>query len=219
MGIAPVAITHTGVSPRRGGGAPPMRLRDFLSREASMRSISRSSFSPLLATLVLLAACAEREEASVLTTEVRVDASARAASPAAPRNFRAHNHGGEEVPPVATRARGQATFQVARDGESIRYRLIVANIENVTQAHIHRGERGVNGPVVVWLYPEGPPSQLIEGRFSGILAEGTITEADLVGQLAGQPLSALVELMQDEAVYVNIHTSQFPPGEIRGQIR
>jgi hypothetical protein len=95
----------------------------------------------------------------------------------------------------------------------------VANIENVTQAHIHYGARGENGPVVVWLHPEGPPPELIPGRFSGVLATGTITADDLVGPLENQPLSALVDWMLAEETYVNIHTEQYPPGEIRGQIR
>jgi len=134
------------------------------------------------------------------------------------RNFRAHLNGENEVPSVDTRARGETGFKVSKDGSSISYKLIVANIENVTQAHIHWAPAGENGPVVVWLYPEGPPAQLIEGRFSGILAEGVITEADLVGQLAGEPLETLLDLMRTGDVYVNVHTSQFPPGEVRGQI-
>jgi hypothetical protein len=52
-----------------------------------------------------------------------------------------------------------------------------------------------------------------------VLATGTITAADLVGPLAGQPLSALVDAMEAGETYVNVHTSQFPAGEIRGQIR
>jgi hypothetical protein len=136
-----------------------------------------------------------------------------------PRNFVAHLSGGEEVPPVETRATGQAKFQLSRDGTEISYRLIVANIQNVTQSHIHLGAAGTNGPVVAWLYPEGPPAQLIPGRSSGVLAMGTITEQDLVGQLAGQPLEDLLAAMEAGNTYVNVHTSQFPPGEIRGQIR
>jgi hypothetical protein len=135
------------------------------------------------------------------------------------RNFVAPLSGREEVPPVATRATGVATFKLSADGSELSYRLIAANIENVTQAHIHLGAAGVNGPVVVWLYPDGPPPQLIPGRFQGILAEGTITEENLVGMLAGQPLTALVDAMRAGNTYVNVHTSQFPPGEIRGQIR
>jgi hypothetical protein len=135
------------------------------------------------------------------------------------RNFVAPASGAQEVPAVDTLARGNAVFQVSKDGESISYKLIVANIENVTMAHIHYGAAGENGPVVVWLYPDAPPPQLIEGRFDGVLAEGVITAADLVGPLAGEPLSALIDLMVAGEAYTNVHTSQFPAGEIRGQIR
>lgn len=134
------------------------------------------------------------------------------------QSFTAHLSGGEEVPPVSTDATGQAVFQVSKDGTSISYRLIVANIENVTQSHIHLAPVGANGGVVVWLYPSAPPAQLIPGRTDGILATGTITGANLVGALAGQPLSMLLEHMRDGNAYVNVHTSQFPGGEIRGQI-
>ncbi len=101
------------------------------------------------------------------------------------------------------------------------YKLIVANIENVTQAHIHLAPAGANGPVVVWLYPEGPPAELIPGRFNGVLAEGFITAGDVVGPLAGEeePLEELLVRMALGETYVNVHTVQFPPGEVRGQIR
>jgi hypothetical protein len=132
------------------------------------------------------------------------------------RNYSVHATAALEVPANDSKAQGQAIFHVAKDGESIAYKLIVANIENVTMAHIHVGPPGVNGPVVVWLYPESPPAQLIPGRFQGVLAEGTITADDLVGQLAGAPLSDLIELLNTSGAYVNIHTSQYPGGEIRG---
>ena len=134
-------------------------------------------------------------------------------------NFVAVLSGGEEVPPNDSRARGQASFQLSRDGTELSYRLIVANIENVTQAHIHMAPVGANGPVVAWLYPDSPPSQLVPGRFQGVLAEGTITDADLVGALAGAGLSALLDVLRAGDAYVNVHTVQYPPGEVRGQIR
>lgn len=134
-------------------------------------------------------------------------------------NFVAHLSGDEEVPPVDTRAQGQAKFQLSKDGSELDFKLIVANIENVTQAHIHLGPRGVNGPVVVWLYPSAPPPVLIPGRSDGVLSEGTITADDLVGPLDGASLADLVEAMATGNAYVNVHTSQSPAGEVRGQIK
>ena len=138
----------------------------------------------------------------------------------------AHNHGAhltgdaERPTPNDSLAQGQANFKISKDGSEIRFKLIVANIENVTQAHIHccASTEGTAG-VVVWLYPSGPPAQLIPGRSQGVLAEGVITASSLVGSLAGQPLSALLDRIVSGEAYVNVHTTQFPPGEIRGQIR
>lgn len=141
----------------------------------------------------------------------------------------------DEEPPVAvvndSTARGNAIFQLSADGLSLSYRLIVANIENVTQAHIHRAPAGVNGPIVVWLYPStSPPAGPAgSGRIDGVIATGTITAANLIGQLAGQPLSALIADIENGNAYVNVHTNadgnntptgpgDFPGGEIRGQL-
>ena len=135
-------------------------------------------------------------------------------------NHRTHLTGDAERPvPNDSKAQGQAIFHVSDDGNQIEYKLIVANIENVTQAHIHccANTEGAAG-IVVWLYPSGPPAQLIPGRSQGVLAEGTITSSSLVGSLAGQSLSVLLDRITSGLAYVNVHTSQFPPGEIRGQI-
>jgi hypothetical protein len=137
---------------------------------------------------------------------------------ASPRTLTTQLSGAEEVPMNDSAGRGVAVVQLSQDGSALTYRLNVANIENVTQAHIHLGAAGSNGPVVAWLYPSGPPAQLIPGRSSGTLATGTITAEDLVGPLAGQPLSALWSSIAAGTAYVNVHTSQHPPGEIRGQM-
>lgn len=133
---------------------------------------------------------------------------------AASRTFQAHLSGDEEVPPVETRATGQATFQWSADSTEMSYRLIVANIENVRAAHIHHGAEGVNGPVIVTLY-SGPTTS---GRTQGVLAEGTITADDLRGPLDGMSLSDLAAQIEADNTYVNVHTDEHPDGEIRGQI-
>lgn len=142
-----------------------------------------------------------------------------ASAVAQPQNFSAHLSGAEEVPPADTTAQGQATFQLDATGTSLHYRLNVANIENVLMAHIHVAPPGENGAVVAWLYPSAPPPELIEGRFQGVLAAGVVRASDLVGPLEGQTLADLIEKLNAGETYVNVHTLQFPGGEVRGQIR
>ncbi len=137
------------------------------------------------------------------------------------RNYRAHLNGANELPvPVDTLAQGQALFQFNKDGSALTYKLILANIENVTMAHIHVAPAaGQNGPPVLWLYPDAPPPQLIPGRTDGVLAERTVMAADLVGPLAGSAdFSGLRQAIMEGRAYVNVHTSQFPAGEVRGDI-
>jgi hypothetical protein len=130
--------------------------------------------------------------------------------------FHARLSSAEEVAatPVESDARGVAVFRLNREGTELSYRLIVANIENAVASHIHLAPAGTNGGVVAFLF--GP--SLIEGKFSGLLAEGTITADDLVNALAGQSLSALVDELKSGNAYVNVHTQLYPGGEIRGQI-
>lgn len=133
-------------------------------------------------------------------------------------NFRAHLSSDQEVPQNGSKTTGQAIFQLSKDGMNLKYKVIVANIENVTMAHIHLAPAGSNGPVVAWLYPPRPPAMLKPGTTNGILQQGTLTKANLAGSLAGKELKDLVDLIIAGNTYVNVHTSQFPGGEIRGQI-
>jgi hypothetical protein len=145
--------------------------------------------------------------------------------------FKTKLSGDQEVPVRVTGARGQAEFKLSKDGTELRYKLKVSKINNVFQAHIHMAAAGSNGPIVVWLFPstDPVPGPVGGGRFKGKIAEGTITAANLVGPLAGQPLSALVDAIRAGNAYVNIHTNDgiaptntgpgdFPGGEIRGQL-
>ena len=141
-------------------------------------------------------------------------------------NWTAHLSAAEEVPENASLARGQTVLKLSSDGTELDYRLIVANLDNPVAAHIHFGPEGVNGPVVAFLYGPAAPGG---GKTSGVIATGTITATDLVGPLAGQPLSALVDAIEAGNAYVNVHTNDgvapvtnepgdLPGGEIRGQI-
>lgn len=168
------------------------------------------------------------------------------------KNHRTHLSGDEEVftpaapgapTPADSHAQGQAIFQVAVNGLSFDYKLIASNITNITQAHIHCGPAGANGPVIVWLYP-GPTATAAlpggAGRHDGVLAEGTIVSGTplhvrTVGSSASCPggVSSFADVLakiRAGNTYVNVHTSDgvapantgpgdFPGGEIRGQLR
>jgi hypothetical protein len=144
------------------------------------------------------------------------------AGPAVPENFIAPLSGGEEVPAVDTNARGVAILQLSKDGTELSYKLIVANLKNATQAHIHCGAAGVNGPVVAFLFGFDPAGVTV----NGVLAEGTVTAANVIprpdsaacpGGVAN--FEELLAKMRSGNAYVNVHTVAYPPGEIRGQIR
>ena len=126
-------------------------------------------------------------------------------------------HGDSEVPANDSRGAGTATFRVSDDGAELSYRLIVANTRNVTQAHIHIGPAGANGPVVVFLFG------LVPGGVTqnGVLAEGTITAANLIPRPAigfDGTMAGLLSAMRSGNAYVNVHTVARPGGEIRAQI-
>jgi len=117
-------------------------------------------------------------------------------------------------------ASGQAFLELNPPGDLISYQLDVQNIKNVTMAHIHIAEEpGGDGPPAVWLYPSAPPAELIPEQFSGLLGQGSFTEVSLSGPLVGKTLDDLLIAIQEDRAYVNVHTEQLPPGEIRGQLQ
>ena len=93
------------------------------------------------------------------------------------------------------------------------------------QAHIHLGQRAVNGGVAVFLCTNlgnGPAgTQTCPGPRDGTIT-GTITGADIVGPtdqgLAPSEFAELLRAMVKHVTYVNVHTSEHESGEIRGQI-
>ena len=164
---------------------------------------------------------------SVLALGMTVVALVAIPADAGDTNSRTHLRTHDEVPSNASLAQGQAIFHLSADGTQLDYKLIAANIDNVLFAHIHLAPAGVNGPVVAFLHGPTAPGG---GRFSGVLAQGTITADDLIGPLLGQDLTALVDAIRAGNTYVNVHTDDgvapggtgpgdLPAGEIRGQIR
>ena len=181
----------------------------------------------VLISYFLLAACMQHDEnlsprdnhnsLKELASEVTGSQSAMTKN-----TFTAHLRSRDEVNPngVISTGQGQAIFKISEDGTEISYKLIVANIENVTMAHIHCGEEGVNGPFIAWLFQMVPAPGV---TVNGILAEGTITAADIISRptCSGgfSTFEQLVERIRTGTAYVNVHTVKYGGGEIRGQIK
>jgi CHRD domain len=95
----------------------------------------------------------------------------------------------------------------------------------VTQSHIHFGARAITGGISAFLCtnlgngPAGTPACPTPGG----TVTGTITAAQVIGP-AGQGIqpgefAELVKALRVGAAYANVHTTTFPAGEIRGQIK
>jgi hypothetical protein len=134
-------------------------------------------------------------------------------------DFETRLKGFNEVPAVSTEASGKFEANVDRRDQTIEYELSFRDLSApVLFAHIHLGQKDVNGGVSVFLCGGGgKPACPQEGT-----VEGTIVPAD-VGGPAGQGIAAgefdeLVEAIEGGVTYANVHSQMFPGGEIRGQL-
>jgi hypothetical protein len=128
----------------------------------------------------------------------------------AERSFNVALTAAEEVPaPKPTTASGTAVVIVYAD--EIEYQLSAVNITGITMAHIHNGAPGVAGPIVVTLFQ--PTSAT--GAVNGVFASGTLNATNLP---PGVTMASLKALLLSGSAYVNVHTTNNQPGEIRGQL-
>lgn len=104
--------------------------------------------------------------------------------------------GTEEVPPVTVPGSGSGSFRVAEDG-TITGGVTTKEVQG-TMAHIHRGAKGTNGPVIVPLTKDGDTYTVPAGR--------KLTKQQLDDLKAGN-------------LYVNVHTNRNKGGEVRGQLQ
>ena len=137
--------------------------------------------------------------------------------------------GFEEVPSVSTVATGTFDARISNDDTRIDWELSYTGLEGaVQQAHIHFGQKGVNGGISVWLCGNPNPPAIVPPPGTQTCPAppatitGTATAAEVVGP-AGQGIAAgefaeLIRAMRAGKTYANVHSSKFPGGEIRSQI-
>lgn len=142
------------------------------------------------------------------------------------RQIRAQLDGFQEVPALSTDGRGVFRATLSNDREQLTYQLRYVELEGeVAQAHLHLGQRGVNGAISIFLCTNlgnGPAgTQLCPPPPATIT--GTVSAADVIGP-EGQGISPgeweeVVRAIRAGVVYVNVHSDLFPAGEVRGQLR
>ena len=129
-------------------------------------------------------------------------------------NFTAALSGGNEVPGVSTGSAGTATVSLRQATGVVTYRVDVFNMPvGTTAGHFHVGAPGVSGPVVVGF-------TVLANISNDFGITGTASATDLVPR-AAQGINSWEDFLQALIlgnIYVNIHSTNNPGGEVRGQL-
>ena len=122
------------------------------------------------------------------------------------------------LPGVASPGTGLATFEL--DGSLLRFHISVASLTSPpVSSHVHLAPAGVNGPIVIDLFPPGTtvPTATTNNDFaSGAIDLSLPNVTNRPGfEFSGDSLRRLLDMRQ---LYVDVHTERYPGGEIRGQL-
>lgn len=132
----------------------------------------------------------------------------------------------DEVPAVSSPATGRFEARINGAGTRLDWTLSYSRLRgDVTQAHIHFAQRDVNGGIVIFLCsnlgngPAGTPAcPAPPATISGTATLDDVLAIPAQG-IAAQDFAGVLRAMRSGITYVNVHSTLFPPGEIRGQLR
>src|SRR5262245_12121742 len=136
--------------------------------------------------------------------------------------FTAHLIGYNEVP--ATNSAGQADLKLTVGNNQLTFELTYSGLSGApAAAHVHVGQPGVNGGVSFFFCGGGGKPACPAGTSSTpVTVTGTVAAADVQAVTAqGLPagdLNAILGEIKAGFGYANVHTTNFPGGEIRGQV-
>ncbi|MDI9239715.1 CHRD domain-containing protein [Lysobacter sp. LF1] len=141
------------------------------------------------------------------------------------RQFRAVLEGAQEVPALSTDGSGSFRARISPNGDAIYYELAYAALEGtVTQAHIHIGQKSVNGGIAVFLCtnlgngPAGTQScPAPPARITGVITAANVIGPAAQGVAAGE-LDEVIRALREGIAYANVHSTLWPGGEIRSQL-
>ena len=122
--------------------------------------------------------------------------------------------GGDETPILLSGAAGTAEVAIDTTAKEFAVTLRIFNIPTTTTAgHIHVGSKGIAGPVVI-------DFPAIAGRLGDFVTTFRVGEAAFRANAAIgiNTIDDVIQAVANGNAYVNIHTTTFPAGEIRGQL-
>jgi hypothetical protein len=156
---------------------------------------------------------------------------ALSAAQAGAEDFSAKFSGFNEIgsltgPTGAILSDGTATLKLDlnRGAQTLAFKLTYSGLSSaVVQSHIHFGKVHVAGGVIVFFCgPAGSPAHQVCPANGGTVT-GTITAADVQAiasqNVPAKTFDALTDALVSNTAYANIHTVNFPAGEIRGEVR
>ena len=127
---------------------------------------------------------------------------------------------GYQETPASISTEGRGSFEARIGSSVIEFELEYEGLEggSVLFAHIHFGQRHTSGGVSAFLCggggkPACPSSGTVEGTITAANVQGPAAQGIAAGEL-----DELVAAIRAGAAYVNVHTTTFPAGEIRGQL-
>jgi len=150
-------------------------------------------------------------------------------APARAQTRQAELEGFQEVPVVSTTGEGRCRVKISSDHTMIEAEISFSNLQgNVTQAHIHLGQKDVNGGVAVFFcsnLPSPPagtpfcpgPSGTVARFFFSTDVQNVVGANGFQGIAPGE-LEELITAIRKGKPYCNVHSDIFPAGEIRGQL-
>jgi len=149
------------------------------------------------------------------------------------QDFHAKFSGFNEIGPLgagetgAIFSQGQATLKLKLNTklQTLNWTLTYSGLgAPITQAHIHFGKVHVAGGIMVFFCsnlanpPAGTQLCPASGTISGVFTGGSVIGPTAQNITPGD-FNALAQALLSKTAYGNIHTSAFPAGEIRGDIR
>lgn|SRR3990167_1773746 len=114
-------------------------------------------------------------------------------------NFTASLSGSQEVPANSSTGSGSGTFTLS--GNSLKYFVSVSGLSSqLTAAHFHAGNPGISGPPIRTITFVALPDGTYASQGVWVMTDDE------------------VKLLEAQGIYVNVHTTNYPNGEVRGQL-